>query len=168
MVLEKSWYEYYITKFVGIPYNHVIILYFSNIATLIIKKLKPYLASPNEFSPADINTFCGKINHPNSEYTTPTKPKTPWLTSLSMKKGMQKSLERDKTQNSPTPISNQMGVDTEFPLKPGWALKENQKMGNLNPKDRYTAEKMHESLKELAHENELSVEDVLEVKTIKG
>jgi len=21
-------------------------------------------------------------------------------------------------------------VDTEFPLKPGWALKENQKMGN--------------------------------------
>ncbi|GET54538.1 hypothetical protein GLOIN_2v1485655 [Rhizophagus irregularis DAOM 181602=DAOM 197198] len=81
---------------------------------------------------------------------------------------MQKSLERDEMQNSPTPISNQMGVDTEFPLKPGWALKENQKMGNLNPKDRYTAEKMHESLKELAHENELSVEDIPEVKTIKG
>jgi hypothetical protein len=47
MILEKSWYEYYITKFVGIPYNHVIILYFSNTATLIIKKLKPYLASLN-------------------------------------------------------------------------------------------------------------------------
>ncbi|CAG8649102.1 uncharacterized protein OCT59_021953 [Rhizophagus irregularis] len=39
--------------------------------------------------------------------------------------------------------------------------------GNLNPKDRYIAEKMHESLKELAHENELSVKDILEVKTIK-
>ena len=81
-------------------------------------------------------------------------------------------------------------VDTEFPLKPGWALKENQKMGNkgggkriskkviqylqayfhagnLNPKDRYTAEKMHESLKELVYEKELSIEDIPEVKIIK-
>ncbi|GET57671.1 hypothetical protein GLOIN_2v1535567 [Rhizophagus irregularis DAOM 181602=DAOM 197198] len=153
-------------------------------------KSLPNIGKWTEFSPADINTFCGEINRPNPEYTTPTKPKTPWLTSLSMKKGMQKSLERDEMQNSPTPISNQMGVDTEFPLKPGWALKENQKMGNkgggkriskkviqylqayfhagnLNPKDRYTAEKMHESLKELAHENELSVEDIPEVKTIR-
>ena len=40
--------------------------------------------------------------------------------------------------------------------------------GNLNPKDRYTAEKMHESLKELADEGELSVEEIPEVKTIKG
>ena len=40
--------------------------------------------------------------------------------------------------------------------------------GNLNPKDRYTAEKMHESLKELANEEELSVEEIPEVKTIKG
>ncbi|CAG8649085.1 3438_t:CDS:2 [Rhizophagus irregularis] len=73
------------------------------------KKLKPYLTSPNEFSPTDINTFCGKINHPNPKYTTPTKPKIPWLTSLSMKKGMKKLLKRDEMQNSPTPISNQMG-----------------------------------------------------------
>src|SRR5436190_24290472 len=72
-----------------------------------------------------------------------------------------------------------------------WALKENQKMGNkgggkriskkviqylqayfhagnLNPKDRYTAEKMHESLKELVNEKKLSIEDIPEVKTIKG
>ena len=41
-------------------------------------------------------------------------------------------------------------------------------VGNLNPKDRYTAEKMHESLKELVHERELSAEDIPEVKTIKG
>ncbi|PKC58313.1 hypothetical protein RhiirA1_471170 [Rhizophagus irregularis] len=34
-----------------------------------------------EFSPADINTFCGEINHPNPEYITPTKLKTPWLIS---------------------------------------------------------------------------------------
>ncbi|PKY61536.1 hypothetical protein RhiirA4_486634 [Rhizophagus irregularis] len=40
--------------------------------------------------------------------------------------------------------------------------------GNLNPKDRYTAEKMHESLLELVREKELSVEDIPEVKTIKG
>ena len=40
--------------------------------------------------------------------------------------------------------------------------------GNLNPKDRYTAEKMHESLKELVHEKEISAEDIPEVKTIKG
>ncbi|POG66986.1 hypothetical protein GLOIN_2v1481856 [Rhizophagus irregularis DAOM 181602=DAOM 197198] len=39
----------------------------------------------------------------------------------------------------------------------------NKEGGNLNPKDRYIAEKMHESLKELAHENELSVKDILEV-----
>ncbi len=82
-------------------------------------------------------------------------------------------------------------VDTEFPLKPGWALKENQKMGNkgggkciskkviqylqayfhmgnLNPKDWYTVEKMHKSLKELVCEKKLSIENILEVKTIKG
>jgi hypothetical protein len=41
-------------------------------------------------------------------------------------------------------------------------------VGNLNPKDRYTAEKMHESLLELVREKELSVEDIPEVKTIKG
>ncbi len=86
---------------------------------------------------------------------------------------------------------NNDSVDIEFPLKPGWALKENQKMGNkgggkriskkviqylqayfhagnLNPKDRYTAEKMHDSLKELVHEKELSDEEIPEVKTIKG
>jgi len=40
--------------------------------------------------------------------------------------------------------------------------------GNLNPKDRYTAEKMHESLKELVNEKELSIEEIPEVKTIKG
>ena len=39
--------------------------------------------------------------------------------------------------------------------------------GNLNPKDRFTAEKMHESLKELVKEKELSVEKIPEVKTIK-
>ncbi|CAB4389569.1 unnamed protein product [Rhizophagus irregularis] len=72
-------------------------------------KLLPNIGKWTEFSPADINTFCGEINRPNPEYTTPTKPKTPWLISLSMKKGMQKSLESDETQNSPTPISNQMG-----------------------------------------------------------
>jgi hypothetical protein len=40
--------------------------------------------------------------------------------------------------------------------------------GNLNLKDQYTAEKMHESLKELVHEKELCAEDIPEVKTIKG
>ena len=82
-------------------------------------------------------------------------------------------------------------VDTEFPLKSGWALKEYQKMGNkgggkriskkviqylqgyfhagnLNPKDWYTAGKMHENLKELANEKEISVDEIPEVKTIKG
>src|SRR4051794_16420184 len=39
---------------------------------------------------------------------------------------------------------------------------------NLNPKDRYTAEKMHEGLIELAQEGELSLEEIPEVKTIKG
>jgi hypothetical protein len=41
-------------------------------------------------------------------------------------------------------------------------------VGNLNPKDQYTAEKMHESLKELVHKKELCAEDIPEVKTIKG
>ncbi len=41
-------------------------------------------------------------------------------------------------------------------------------MSNLNSKDWYTAEKMHESLKELANEKEISVEEIPEVKTIKG
>jgi hypothetical protein len=96
-----------------------------------------------------------------------------------------------KNKKINTNESNIDRVDVEFSLKPGWILKENQKMGNkgggkciskkviqylqayfhagnLNPKDRYTAEKMHESLKELVHEKELCAEDIPEVKTIKG
>ncbi|CAB4402473.1 unnamed protein product [Rhizophagus irregularis] len=65
---------------------------------------------------------------------------------------IQKSFEHDETQNSLNPTSGQMGVDADFPLKP----------------DRYTAEKMHESLLELVREKKLSVEDIPEVKTIKG
>ena len=38
---------------------------------------------------------------------------------------------------------------------------------NLNLKDRYIVEKMHESLKELANEKELSVKKIPEVKIIK-
>ena len=38
--------------------------------------------------------------------------------------------------------------------------------GNLNPKDRFTAEKMHERLKELVKEKELSVEEIPEVKKL--
>ncbi|RIA81883.1 hypothetical protein C1645_744184, partial [Glomus cerebriforme] len=90
----------------------------------------------------------------------------------------------DETQNS-------LQTEMKFPLKSGWILKENQKIdnkeggkciskkviqylqayfhvSNLNPKDWYTAEKMHESLKELVNEKELSVEEIPEVKTIKG
>ncbi|PKY53385.1 hypothetical protein RhiirA4_425975 [Rhizophagus irregularis] len=83
------------------------------------------------------------------EAAAPTKPKTPWLTSLSIKKDIQKSFEHDETQNSLNPTSGQMG----------WAYFH---AGNLNPKDRYTAEKMHESLLELVREKELSVEDIPE------
>ena len=41
-------------------------------------------------------------------------------------------------------------------------------MSNLNPKDRYITKKMHESLKELANKEELNVEEISKVKTIKG
>ncbi|PKB97337.1 hypothetical protein RhiirA5_431840 [Rhizophagus irregularis] len=111
-------------------------------------KSLPNIGEWTEFSPADIRTFCSEINRPNPEYTAPTKPKTPWLTSLSIKKDIQKSFEHDETQNSLNPTSGQMGVDADFPLKPGWSLKENQKMGNKG--------------------EELSVEDIPEIKTIKG
>ncbi|UZO16852.1 uncharacterized protein OCT59_008220 [Rhizophagus irregularis] len=70
------------------------------------------------------------------------------------KKDIQKSFEHDETQNSLNPTSGQMGVDADFPLKPSWSLKENQKMGNKGG--------------ELVREKELSVEDIPEIKTIKG
>ncbi|PKY35041.1 hypothetical protein RhiirB3_395950, partial [Rhizophagus irregularis] len=112
-------------------------------------KSLPNIGEWTEFSPADIRTFCSEINRPNPEYTAPTKPKTPWLTSLSIKKDIQKSFEHNETQNSLNPTSGQKGgVDADFPLKPGWSLKENQKMGNKG--------------------EELSVEDIPEIKTIKG
>ena len=72
-------------------------------------KSLPNIGEWTEFSPADISTFCGELNRPNPEYTTPTKPKTPWLTSLSMKKGVQKTTECDNTQNSPNLTSGQIG-----------------------------------------------------------
>ncbi|RHZ82305.1 hypothetical protein Glove_109g252 [Diversispora epigaea] len=150
----------------------------------------PNIGNWKEFSPAEINTFCGKTNRPNPEFTTPTQSKIPWLSSLPMKKDSIQSNEMyNLLQNKNT--QDQMTIDTVFPLKLGWALKENQKMGNkgggkriskkvvqylqayfhagnLNPKDRYTAEKMYESLKELVKENELSINEIPEVKTIKG
>ncbi|RHZ76368.1 hypothetical protein Glove_198g95 [Diversispora epigaea] len=150
----------------------------------------PNIGNWKEFSPAEINTFCGKTNRPNPEFTTPTQSKIPWLSSLPMKKDSIQSNEMyNLLQNKNT--QDQMAIDTVFPLKLGWALKENQKMGNkgggkriskkvvqylqayfhagnLNPKDRYTAEKMYESLKELVKENELSINEIPEVKTIKG
>ncbi|RHZ70348.1 hypothetical protein Glove_272g2 [Diversispora epigaea] len=84
-----------------------------------------------------------------------------------------------------------IGLDQEFPLKKGWALKENLKLGNkgggkritkkviqylqgfflaenLRAADRYSPENMHASLKELAAEGELTLEDIPTVKTIKG
>jgi hypothetical protein len=79
------------------------------VARYVRAKSLPNIGEWTEFSPADISTFCGEINRPNPEYTTPTKPKTQWLTSLSMKKSTQKSIEYNKTQNSPNPISDQMG-----------------------------------------------------------
>jgi hypothetical protein len=79
------------------------------VAGYVRAKSLPNIGEWTEFSPADISTFCGEINHPNPEYTTPTKPKTQWLTLLLIKKSTQKSIEYNKTQNSPNSISDQMG-----------------------------------------------------------
>ncbi|RHZ82295.1 hypothetical protein Glove_109g253 [Diversispora epigaea] len=89
----------------------------------------PNIGNWKEFSPAEINTFCGKTNRPNPEFTTPTQSKIPWLSSLPMKKDSIQSNEMyNLLQNKNT--QDQMTIDTVFPLKLGWALKENQKMGN--------------------------------------
>ena len=81
--------------------------------------------------------------------------------------------------------------DSEFPLKKGWALKENLKLGNkgegkritkkvvqylqgfflagnLRATDRYSPENMRSCLEELAAEGELTLEEIPIVKTIKG
>ena len=65
-------------------------------------KSLPNIGKWTEFSPAKISTFYSEINRPNPEYTTPTKPKTPWLTSLSIKRSMQKSIEHDETTENST------------------------------------------------------------------
>ncbi|PKY61544.1 hypothetical protein RhiirA4_486653, partial [Rhizophagus irregularis] len=84
-----------------------------------------------------------------------------------------------------------LGLDQEFPLSKGWALKENLKLGNkgggkriskkvvqylqgfflagnLRAADRYSPKSMHACLKELATEGELTLEEIPTVKTIKG
>ncbi|UZO28004.1 uncharacterized protein OCT59_021550 [Rhizophagus irregularis] len=84
-----------------------------------------------------------------------------------------------------------VGLDQEFPLSKGWALKENLKLGNkgggkriskkvvqylqgfflarnLKAADHYSPENMHTCLKELAEEGELTLEEIPTVKTIKG
>ena len=81
-------------------------------------------------------------------------------------------------------------IDQEFPLSKGWALKENLRLGNkgggkritkrvvqylqgfflagnLRATDRYSPENMHTCLEELAAEGELTLEEILMVKTIK-
>ncbi|CAB5360159.1 unnamed protein product [Rhizophagus irregularis] len=74
----------------------------------------PNIGNWTEFSPASISTFCGNINRPNPEYTTPTRPKTPWLTSSLVKK-----VHRSEMQNSLQNEANQIRTDSEFPLR-GW------------------------------------------------
>ncbi|CAG8834520.1 12837_t:CDS:1 [Gigaspora margarita] len=82
-------------------------------------------------------------------------------------------------------------MDQEFPFNAGWALKENMKLGkkgagkhmtkkviqylqgfflagNLKAEDRYSPEDMHASLEDLAANGELTFEEILLVKTIKG
>src|SRR5437764_15266768 len=82
-------------------------------------------------------------------------------------------------------------LEQEFPLKKGWALKENLRLGNkgggkritkkvvqylqgfflagnLRAVDRYSPEHMHACLEELAAEGELTLEEIPTVKTIKG
>jgi len=49
-------------------------------------KSLPNIENWTEFSPANVSAFCGKRNRPNPKYTTPTRPKTPWLTSSLVKK----------------------------------------------------------------------------------
>ncbi|GBC08198.1 hypothetical protein RclHR1_07960014 [Rhizophagus clarus] len=80
-----------------------------------------------------------------------------------------KSIEHDKTHNSPNPTSDQIGVDIEFLLKPGWTLKENQKMGNKGG-EKHISKKVIQYLQayfHAVHEKELDAEDISEVKTIK-
>uniref|UniRef100_U9U5X7 Uncharacterized protein n=1 Tax=Rhizophagus irregularis (strain DAOM 181602 / DAOM 197198 / MUCL 43194) TaxID=747089 RepID=U9U5X7_RHIID len=80
--------------------------------------------------------------------------------------------------------SQAISLEQEFPLKKGWALKENLKLGNkgggcsvftrlflagnLRATDRYSPENMHTCLEELAAEGELTLEEIPTVKTIKG
>ena len=84
-----------------------------------------------------------------------------------------------------------LSLDQEFSLRKGWALKENLRLGNkgggkritkkvvqylqgfflagnLRAADRYSPESMHTCLEELAAEGELTLEEILTVKNIKG
>lgn len=87
--------------------------------------------------------------------------------------------------------NQQTEVDSEYPLRKGWALRENQifgkrgggkrmsdevkkmlermfLLGNLNPKDRMNAKDMYERLKEFSYNGELEEEEIPKISTIQS
>ncbi|RHZ84259.1 hypothetical protein Glove_84g140 [Diversispora epigaea] len=160
----------------------------------------PHIGKWIDFSPAQISV----TNRPSPIVSEPTKSNTPWTIPDPKKKDLELSMndvmsETNKRENEIGLVNNKLVSNSEldairnnkFPLKKGWALKENLKLGNkgggkritkkvvqylqgfflagnLRAADRYSPENMHASLKELAAEGELTLEDIPTVKTIKG
>ncbi|RHZ80994.1 hypothetical protein Glove_130g138 [Diversispora epigaea] len=156
----------------------------------------PHIGNWINFSPAQISNFCGTIHRPSPIASEPTKTNSSWTMPISKKINLKLSI--NSTENRILTTSEKMetdndlvSIDHEFPLKKGWALKENIKLGNkgggkriskrvvqylqgfflagnLRAVNHYSPENMHVSLLELVEEGELALEEIPTVKTIKG
>ncbi|GBC26331.2 hypothetical protein GLOIN_2v1790148 [Rhizophagus irregularis DAOM 181602=DAOM 197198] len=177
----------------------------------------PHIGKWNDFSPAQIDNLYSTVR-PSPTASDPTKSSTPWIMPIPKKTDRrineinedneitkEITAENNKSGSKYTKknsynipiililytLCETVGLDQEFPLSKGWALKENLKLGNkgggkriskkvvqylqgfflagnLKAADRYSPENMHTCLKELAEEGELTLEEIPTVKTIKG
>ncbi|CAB5366059.1 unnamed protein product [Rhizophagus irregularis] len=149
----------------------------------------PHIGKWIDFSPAQIANLCGTVYRPSPTVSEPTEPNTPWIMpNPSIKTDSEFPINEVMNE---IVESQAISLEQEFPLKKGWALKENLKLGNkgggkriskkvvqylqgyflagnLRAADRYSPENMHTCLEELAAEGELTLEEIPTVKTIKG
>ncbi|CAI2190189.1 986_t:CDS:2, partial [Funneliformis geosporum] len=141
------------------------------------------------FSSTQIANLCGITHKLSSIVSEPTESHTSWIMPIP-----NLELPMNEMANEINEESNKSGVmvtlslfysrlvkilnnkfyslDQEFPHNKGWALKENLKLRNkarnLRAADRYLPKSVHSCLEKLAAEGELTLEEILIMKTIKG
>ncbi|RHZ51445.1 hypothetical protein Glove_478g10 [Diversispora epigaea] len=154
----------------------------------ICARTLPNIGKFTNFSPSHIANLCnGNMARPQLTISTHTTPNTKWKMSIETMSDLEFKENIINNKEKQSIIS----IDTDFPLNKGWALKENQKLGNrgggkrmtkkvknllegffmngnMNTKDKLDAQGMQNELLRFVKSGEISKEDIPKVSTIQN